>query len=436
MENTASANRPRGHGFTAAIAGLTAAMLLGSAAIAWSADAPATETPSLVDSQVDITLASGETLTNTKVVRVREAGKTIGSFYTITIADKTTGKSVVLPAARVREVCAPGGRPLLIYDPTRKMLVPPTQASAKAKPEEQGDTSVRLQLSDDQQKAAVEKQRALLEEAGQKIPNRGMRLHETKRFLFYSDVSPQIITSIYVPYLDAMYTQLCGIYGIDPNINIWKGKATIVVYADKVNFINFQHTYFGDPELGYDNVAGLANLRPGGEVVITAYATNDAKFFAVLLVHETTHGFTFRYFAQRRVPSWLHEGISDYLANQVVPTHPEVRRRVERSIEQMRRTHTVGSQFFSATKSIDAEQYGTATSFVNFLLTYNPKAPAGKPGSKSRRQEASPTSFRQFQEKLRAGTPWEASLQEAYGMTLAELVQRFGQSIGVPDLRP
>lgn len=392
-------------------------------------------TSSLVHSQVDITLITGETLTNVKVVRVREGIKPAGSVAAVSIADKGTGKTVVLGASRIREICPAGGKPLLVYDPMRKMLMPPSQASAKAQVEEQGDTSVRLTLSDEQQKAAVEKQRAFLQEAGQKIPNRGMLLHETKRFLFYSDVPAQIITSIYLPYLDAMYTRLCGIYGIDPNVNIWKGKATIVVFADKVNFVNFQHTYYVDPVAGYDNVAGLANLRVGGEVVITAYATNDPKFFAMLLVHETTHGFTFRYFAGQRVPSWLHEGISEWVANQVVPSSSVVRHRVEDSVQAMRKTRTMGSQFFVA-PAIEAEQYGTAASFVNFLLMYNPTTPAAKGTSKSRRQEPTPTCFRQFQEKLRAGSPWEKSLQEAYGMPLDELTLRFGQSLGIPNLHP
>jgi hypothetical protein len=409
------------------IAGL---LVSGPRSLAAAAEAPS----SLVDSHVDMTMATGETLINVKIVRVREGTKPPGSLYTVTMIDKATGKQVTVPAARIREVCLPGGKAMLVYDPMRKMLVPPTEASARAGVEEQGDTSTRLRLSDSDQKAAVEKQRAFLLDAGQKVRSRGMQLHETKRFLFYTDVPAQIITSTYVPYLDAMYARLCDIYGIDPNINIWKGKASIVVFVDDANFMNFQRTFFKDP--GLERVAGLANLRPGGEVMITARAGTDPKFFASMLVHETTHGFTFRYFAGRSVPSWLHEGISEWIANQVVPACTEVRRRVERSTDAMRRTHRMGSQFFTA-QYIEAEQYGTATSFVNFLLMFNPMAaPASRTASRSRRQEPTPTSFRQFQEKLRAGTPWEKSLEEAYGMTLAELIQRYGQSIGVADLQP
>ena len=184
--------------------------------------------------------------------------------------------------------------------------MPPSEASARAGVEDKGDTSARLKLSDADQKEAVEKQRAFLLDAGQKVRSRGMQLHETKRFLFYTDVPAQIITSTYLPYLDAMYARLCDIYGIDPNINIWKGKASIVVFVDEANFLNFQRTFFSEP--GLERVAGLANLRSGGEVVITAHTGNDPKFFAAMLVHETTHGFTFRYFAGRSVAQLAARG--------------------------------------------------------------------------------------------------------------------------------
>jgi len=418
---------------TLILASLATAWALGAQAVAAAGkNAPAADTPSLVGLQIDITLVTNETLSNVKVIRVRTGTRVPGSIAVVTIADKDTGKPVVLKAVRIREICEPGGKPLLIYDPKCKMLMPPDQASAKAQTDPQGDTSVRLSLSNEDQKAAVEKQRAFLLEAGQKMPSRGMQLQETKRFLFYSDVPAQIV-AMYVSYLDAMYMQLCKIYGIDPNVNIWKGKATVVVFADGANFSNFQRTYFHDP--GMEGVAGLANLRSDGEVVITAHAMHDAKFFAVVLVHETTHGFTFRYFAKQHVPSWLHEGISEYVANQVVPGNTEIRRRVEESIDMMRRTRSLGREFFTA-QQIEAEQYGTATAFVNFLLMFNPKASTGKPTSRSRRQEPAPLCFRQFQEKLRAGTTWQQSLQEAYGMTLPELVQRFGMSLGIPNLQP
>lgn len=385
----------------------------------------------MVDAEVDVTLSNGETLSAVKVSKVRESTRVAGSVLAITILDKTTGKPTAYGAVRIKEICKPGGGPMLVYDGARKALVEPSQV--KAKSEEKGDASARLALTDDQQRAIVEKQREFLKKAAAEIPNHGMQLHETKRFLFFTDVPAQNVTTTYVPSLDMMYTRLCALYGLDPNVNIWRGKAPVVVFADRASFLDFERTYFMAPTV--ENMVGVANLSSNGNVVIAAEASADAKWFATVLVHETTHGFTHRYFEKQQVPSWLNEGLSESVANQVVAGSPGVQRKVERALALMRQSHSMGEGFFTETY-IKGQQYGTAMSFVSFLIEFNPKGSGGKSSAKSRRQESANTSFRQFVEKFRSGTPLEKSLQEAYGLPLPELVQRFGQTIGIPDLHP
>ena len=113
MNTIASASERRGCGWALVIAGV---VVLGCRDVAAAAEAPT----SLVNSQVDMTMATGESLINVKIVRVREGTKPPGSLYTITMIDQTTGKQVVVPAARIREICLPGGKAMLVYDPMRK----------------------------------------------------------------------------------------------------------------------------------------------------------------------------------------------------------------------------------------------------------------------------------------------------------------------------
>jgi hypothetical protein len=401
---------------------------------AWAASEEPAAAPaapeSLVGSQVDVTLANGQTLANIQVLKVR-AGKAEGSILSVTVPDPASGKPVLLGAVKIREITAPGGRPIVVYDAAKRMLVPPGQATAgSARPGQQGDTSARLALSDVEQKAAVEKQRAFLKEMSEKVPNRGMQLQETKRFLFACDVSSPLVNTVCVPYLDTMYTRLCGAYGIDPNINIWNGKATIIVFADKVNFQTFETTFFQPAD---ERTAGLCHGRSNGEVVISCHATSDPKTLAVILVHETAHGFAHRYFANHRLPSWLNEGIAEWVANVSVVGNTQIPLKVQHSTQLLRQSHSLGGEFFTASR-ISFDHYGAAASLVDFLLAYNPKAVPAK--SKTRRVEATPTSFRQFLAGIRAGTPWEQSLHEAYGLTTTELALLYGQTIGLADLRP
>ena len=391
--------------------------------------APAPVTPeTLVGAQVDVTLATGETLANIQVLRVRK-GKAEGSILSVTVPDQATGKPVLLGAVRIREIAMPGGRPILVYDAAKRMLVPPSEAS-QAPPGAQGDTGAQLAMSDAEQQAAVEKQRAFLKGMGEKVPNRGMQVHETKRFLFACDVPSPSVTAVCVSYLDTMYTRLCGAYGIDPNVNIWNGKASIIVFAEKEDFQKFEAYFFTPVD---ERAAGRCHTRGNAETVITCLATKDPKSFAVILVHETAHGFTHRYFGTRAVPSWLNEGIAEWVANASVPGNTQIPRRVDSSLRLVRQSHSLGGNFFTA-EQLSFDYYGAAASLVDFLMAYNPQGAPAK--TKPRRGETTPIAFRQFLACIRAGTSWEASLRNAYWLTAAELAQHYGQAIGVPDLRP
>ena len=63
-------------------------------------------------------------------------------------------------------------------------------------------------------------------------------------------------------------------------------------------------------------------------------------------------------------------------------------------------------------------QWGVAASIAELLLKTDAKA------------------YRQFVLGIKEGQTWQESLQDAYGLSPADLVQLYGQHIGVPNLRP
>jgi hypothetical protein len=408
-------------------------------------DAPPTFDPqSLVDAKIDLTLSTGETVADIKVVKVGE-GRTPGTVSSLTVVEKGTGKPRLLGAIRIREIAPPGGRPILVFDAAKRALVPPSPQKAKVnvsqEPQEGAEADQETaasdrqwpELSDEEQRAAVQKDKAFVEEAKSKIPHMGLQLYETKRFLFYSDIPAQAITTMYVPYLDQMYEKLCAAFGVDPQRNIWLGKATVIAFANKASFQQFEATFFA--EAG-DRVQGLAHCRGDGAVLISCYAGSDPKYFATVLVHETAHGFTFRYKSAHRVPSWLNEGISEWISHEVVVGPGWIRPKVQQALEQIKMTHSLGGNFFSA-EHIDAWQYSVAATMMELLLKSDAPQGRGKSSSRSRRNaKAEVSRFRKLFEGIKQGTPWEKSLQDSYGCTPAELAQKYGQLIGVPDLRP
>jgi hypothetical protein len=416
----------------------------------------------LVGLVVDVTLSTGETIAGVKIVKVAH-GRIEGSITSVTIDDGSGGRPKLLGAVRLQEIAPPGGRAMFVYDAARKVLVPPDQVlkkrsarlskTAEAESHSHGKQpdakdgenrkalaakGVNLwpALSDEEQRAVVEKQRAMLEDVKSKVPNQGMRLYETKRFLFFSDISPQMISTLFVPQLDQMYVKLCWLYGMDTNTNIFRGKAVIVAYANKESFVTFEDAIYHNPMSSFP-AQGLAHQSSNGDVLISCYLGSQVTYFASVLVHETAHGFTHRFKSSARVPSWLNEGISDWVAGTVVTQDNGVRNRVRAAVQQMQSTHSLGGDLFAA-EQIAPWQYGVVASMVDFLVKYTPPSPArGRNSSKARRAKPQETAcFHALLEGIKEGTPWVQALQQAYGMTPEELAQRYGEYVGVADLKP
>ena len=445
--------------------GAIAAALL----VSLSADLSAAEPPEpsgsgtrqkLAGAVVDLTLSTGETIAGVKILKATP-GRIEGSISSLTIAD--SGRPRLLGAVQIREITPPGGRALLVYSPAYKALVPPDQLVKKdakhpeaktvggkinpgAKQSDARDSEYRAamdrkgvhlwpELTDQQQQAVIEQQREFLKQAGGKVTSQGMKLYETKRFLFYSDIPAQMITTLYVPYLDQMYSKLCWVYGLDPNANIFRGKAVIVAYVSQESFMAFEKAMFDHSPTA--STQGLAHQRSDGDVLISCYLGQRPTYFAAVLVHETAHGFTHRFKSAERVPSWLNEGISEWVANMVVTNDDGIRNKVKAAAQRMQGTHSLGGNFFTGEQIVDW-QYGIAASLVDFLVKYAPPTATHAKGLvKGRHAKSQETAcFRKLLDGIKEGVPWKQSLQAAYGLTPEELVERYGQYMGIANLQP
>jgi hypothetical protein len=50
--------------------------------------------------------------------------------------------------------------------------------------------------------------------------------------------------------------------------------------------------------------------------------------------------------------------------------------------------------------------------------------------------KANPEQFKLFFNGIKEGLTWQDSLQRAYGLTVEQLCQAYGQTIGIPRLTP
>jgi hypothetical protein len=269
------------------------------------------------------------------------------------------------------------------------------------------------ELTDEQQRDFVKKQKEYLEEVKKKVSAGEMQLYETNFFLFYSDIPP-VYVKMYVPYLDAMYTDLCKAFGLDPKKNIFQGKCMVIAFAAEASFQNFETTFFEKAKPG---AQGLCHSKSDGEVIMACFAGKDPQYLATVMVHETSHGFMFRYKSNKVIPNWLNEGAAEWIAKHVIPRDQAIPKKIQASLVQMKMTGSMGGNFFTA-PNIENWQYGLAASMTEFLLQYNAKA------------------YRQLIDDIKLGKAWEESLKNNYKMTPDDLAQQYGKWIGLPMLTP
>jgi hypothetical protein len=101
----------------------------------------------------------------------------------------------------------------------------------------------------------------------------------------------------------------------------------------------------------------------------------------------------------------------------MVPKSTAVKNKETAALAILREHHSLGGDFFAA-EPIHDWQYGVASSLNRFLL------------------QTDRQSYVRFIEGMKEGLKWPVALQQAYNGTPEQLVVQYGQSIGLPDLRP
>jgi len=244
--------------------------------------------------------------------------------------------------------------------------------------------------------------------------DQAFQLNETQYFLFYSNISPDQAEGV-VADLDRMYVELGKLFGLLKETNIWRGKCVVLAFAEKSEFERCEVEVMGRPP--NPTAQGLCHPFEDGKVVVTCYRGSDPNFFRSMLVHETTHGFVHLYRSNAGVPSWINEGLADWVANLVVSESTVVPRRQRDALAKARAMGSMGGMF-NAQGNIDVWQYGLASGLTEFLIQTNLQAYGG------------------LITLVKEGVTWQDALRELYGVTPEELAAEYGRSNGLAGLQP
>lgn len=366
----------------------------------------------LLDKTIDVKLNDDRIIANATVTVIKE-GKLPNSLKSLKVKTAGSKRPTNLPASKIQEIFE-NDLPLdVIYDKKNRCLVYSVEKRID-RLEHRRVVSQRLSstrdkywepLSESDHKKFMVKHREFLDKVEKTMIGHQFRLVETEYFLFCTDLQPADVDG-YIVYLDAMYKELCKAFGLSPEKNIWCGKCVVVAFQREQDYLQFETTVMKNNNARGSQ--GLCHQARDGTVIFSGFK-GDNGFFGHVLVHETAHGFVHRYMTTARAPSWLNEGMSDWLANFIVGGD-KIALRQKRSAQLIMRQGGWGD--FLSAEQIDGDYYGSASTLVEILLALD----KGK-------------QFKQFFDGIKEGKPADESLKDSFAISYEDLKILYAQRI-------
>ena len=343
-----------------------------------------------------------------------EPGKLDNSVKQFKLVDGK--KSIRVVASKIVEMHLDGNNLDVAYDKKNKCLIQDLKKRAERIAYEK-ETNKRLRpqrarlwkhLTVEEENRFLEKQAAFIKDAREKLSQIPFRKVETKYFSFVTDLTAAEADG-YIVYLDAMYAELCKAFGLPTQKNIWAGKCVVFAFRDKATYLAFESQVMNINPNTVAGTQGLCHQNSDGNVIFAGYkGTNN--FFGHVLVHETSHGFVHRYLSSARAPSWLNEGMADWLADKVVGGK-KIQTRQRMSAAQVKQRKDWGGVL--TIERITGDQYGICSVLVEILVA----------------RDRGKGKFKEFFDGMKEGQSAQESLKEFFGITYAELKGIYGQTI-------
>jgi len=366
----------------------------------------------------------GQTADILSTTGAKQVGVTISSIGTSRSGDRVkiigykgegSKREKKIPALKLYQITVDGKTYRANYIPSAKGAA----LQDMAKLEEEVQTRLSSQgerlwkkYTDEEIGGFIKEEKEFLQEVGEHFTNLPMKYYETNYFMFFTDLPPNQVAP-YLKNLDKMNEILGKAYGFAPGENVWRGKAVILAFVNKASFQEFEAKFMNNGDTG--SAMGLCHSSSNGRVVVSCYRGDSPSYFAALLVHETSHGYTHRFMSTVHIPSWVNEGIAEWVASAAVPGERSMRNRQQLAATQLKQLGSLNGML-SSERVQGQEGYGASLSLINLLIKENP------------------AQFRAFFNGIKQGLPWEDSLMRAYGASPEDLAKLYGRSIGVPNL--
>ncbi len=230
---------------------------------------------------------------------------------------------------------------------------------------------------------------------------------EGKYWVLYADL-PLGETKELARRMDAMYETVANMFALPVGLNIFHGKAVVIVSASDEHYRSIEMAAFNSmPPPG---AIGLCHMV-GPKVVVSANKSADENRFIATLVHEASHGFMHRYGSPARLPSWADEGYAEYVAAESFPDSTTKADRKPQGLKWLRdeNNHVLDVLHMNyedgSWPGADAIGYAIGYLAVDFLV------------------QTKGETFREWVKDVKAGIPWEEAMQKRFGWSGAQLAK-------------
>lgn len=371
------------------------------------------------DARLDVELKTGKSLLRCRFLSLTTDSK--GRPRTIKVHDAERDRPVTLGFSAIRSLTIDREEVYRARESgkaTGKQAIAAKQTAAAAEAEakwlakaRENNAPIWEELTPEQHQAAIREHEAMIAKVQQMVS--GMELYETHEFMFLSNMPREQVIP-YAKSLDKMHDLMCNMYRIKPGTPIWRGKCLVVAFLQQAQFQAFEARFFQTQVS--EGVYGICHQASTGRVVIACYRGDDPNDFGQMLVHETSHGFIARYRTKVTIPSWINEGMAEWIGQALVPGSTAVKRKEQLGLQLIRNTHSLNGLLTAA--PIQGVHYGMASSLTSFLINTDKRK------------------YADFIDGIKQGKTWETSLSDAYKATPEQLIGAYGRTIGVPDLKP
>ena len=403
---------------TLSLLSLLAVSIFLPAAIARSQDNQAQENlTELVDQVVDVRLTKNVQYSNFTVVQAAE-GSEPGSIKNLKLRFPDSKKTRGVSVSKVVEIFI-DGQPLDVEYNRKGRYLAYSEEKRAARLEKEQEINAALRRSRDrlwprltkaQHAEYMEQHNDFLEKTKTALPTVEFRYVETDYFMFLTNLAPREVDGLIV-HLDNMYSELCEAFGIPPTQNVWCGKCVVVCFRQQAEYMSFERTMMKFDATG---TQGLCHSYSDGRVIFSGYQGDGG--LPNVLVHETSHGFIHRYMSSARIPSWLNEGMADWIADAIVKSD-RVPKKQQAAAMAIQQRGTIGN--FFQMDPIGGLEYGIASSMVQLLL----------------KEDGGDGKFKEFFDGIKMGKDTEQSLKDTFKLSYKELTIMYARAIGMGQLR-